>query len=94
MSDNELDALPPDASRRRLLLQGAGAACLAGVGLLVTEHAARAQAKLPQKAVNYRPKPNGDKKCSTCALFEPPRSCKNVAGDISPDGWCLLWRAK
>jgi hypothetical protein len=94
MSDNESDGHLLNASRRRLLLQGAGAACLAGVGLLVAEHAARAQAKLPRTAVSYRPKPNGDKKCSTCALFEAPRSCKNVAGDISPDGWCLLWRAK
>lgn len=94
MSDELSIGGPRNRSRRSVLLQGIGAACVAGVGMVSAERAARAQSKLPQAAVSYRPKPNGDKKCSTCALFEPPNACKNVAGDISPDGWCLLWRAK
>jgi hypothetical protein len=23
-----------------------------------------------------------------CTLFEPPKSCKVVAGEVSKDGWC------
>ena len=80
-------------SRRRVLLQGA--ACVTGIGAILAASTDAALAnKLPQSAVNYRPKPNGSKQCSNCALFEPPRACKNVAGDISPDGWCVLWRTK
>jgi hypothetical protein len=26
--------------------------------------------------------------CATCTLFEPPRGCKVVEGDVSPYGWC------
>ena len=94
MSDEFSNGVSLKRSRRSVLLQGIGAACVASVGLISAKRPARAQSKLPQAAVSYRPKPNGEKKCSTCALFEPPNACKNVAGDISPDGWCLLWRAK
>ena len=80
-------------SRRSALLEGL--ACVTGVAAVLAAGTDAAMAsKMPQKAVAYRATPNGDKKCSNCALFEPPKSCKNVAGDISPDGWCLLWRAK
>jgi hypothetical protein len=26
--------------------------------------------------------------CATCTLFEPPKSCKVVEGEVSKDGWC------
>jgi hypothetical protein len=26
--------------------------------------------------------------CAMCTLFEPPKSCKIVEGDVSPSGWC------
>ncbi len=80
-------------SRRRVLLQGIACATMSGAILTANTNAALAN-KLPQSAVSYRTKPNGSKKCSNCALFEPPHACKNVAGNISPDGYCLLWRAK
>ncbi len=90
---NELAPMPTEVSRRRVLLNGA--ACMTGIGAILAASTNAALAnKLPQTAVTYRPKPNGEKKCSNCSLFEPPHGCKNVAGDISPDGWCLLWRTK
>jgi hypothetical protein len=76
-----------------MLVRGFSYAAGISAVLAASPNAAMAN-KLPKTAVNYRPKPNGHKKCSTCVLFEPPKSCKNVAGDISPDGWCILWRAK
>jgi hypothetical protein len=89
--DHESD----DASLSRRSVLFDGLACATGIAAVFTAGTNAALAsKLPQKAVTYRATPNGDKKCSNCSLFEPPHSCKSVAGDISPDGWCLLWRAK
>ena len=80
-------------SRRTMLLEGLACATGVAAALAASTDAAMAK-KLPQKTVAYRTTPNAGKKCSDCALFEPPKSCKNVDGDISPDGWCVLWRAK
>jgi hypothetical protein len=78
-------------SRRSVLLQGA--ACAAGVATILVADANYAKANpLPKTAVNYQNTPKGDHQCSGCSLFVPPNACKNVAGDISPNGWCLLWR--
>lgn len=80
-----------DVSRRTVLLQGV--ACAAGVAtIFVTDINAAQAAKLPQASAGYRSKPNGDRKCSNCKLFEPPNACKSVAGVISPDGYCSLYR--
>lgn len=78
-------------SRRSVLLQGA--ACAAGVATIIAAdiNAAKA-AKLPQASASYRATPKGDQQCSNCKLFEPPNACKSVAGDISPKGWCSLYR--
>jgi hypothetical protein len=82
-----------DVSRRSMLLRGL--ACATGVATILTiDTDAALAAKLPQGAVSYRPSPNGSKKCGTCVLFQPPNSCKSVAGTISPNGWCSIWRAK
>ena len=89
----ELDDTSKELSRRSILLHGLACATAVSAAFAASTNAAMAN-KLPQTAVSYRPTPNGGKKCSECALFEPPKACKNVAGDISPDGWCLLWRAK
>jgi hypothetical protein len=91
--DPEQDLASKRLSRRSILLHGLVCASAASATLAASTNAAMA-AKLPQTAVSYRPTPNAGKKCGECALFEPPNACKNVAGDISPDGWCVLWRAK
>ena len=82
-----------DMSRRALL----GAAAAAASTLLV----AKAEAgNIPQKAVKYQDSPNNGHQCSGCKLFEPGATpdalgkCKSVAGDIHPNGWCVLWAAK
>jgi High potential iron-sulfur protein len=90
---SRLDESPNELSRRSMLLQGLACASVVSVAFAASTDAAMA-AKLPQTAVSYRNSPNAGKKCSECALFEPPNACKNVAGDISPEGWCLLWRTK
>ncbi len=88
------DELKPAAAgqtRRAVLLRGvAGAAAVAAM-ITVNVNEAKA-AKLPQKSVNYQPTPKGAAKCSNCSLFEPPKSCKSVAGVISPNGWCSIYR--
>ncbi len=75
-------------SRRMVLLEGI--ACAAGFTTVVAGSTSVFAAKLPQKAVTYQTTPNGDNKCSNCALFEPPNACKNVEGVISPNGFCIL----
>ena len=80
-----------NVSRRSVLLHGA--ACATGVATMLVTNANYAKANpLPKTAVAYQDTPKGDHQCSGCSLFVPPNACKNVAGDINPNGWCLLWR--
>ena len=80
-------------TRRNLLRSGA---CGVGVaaGFLAIGSQPALAAKMPQSAVSYQDKPNGAKRCSTCSLFEAPHSCVSVAGTISPNGYCVLWKAR
>jgi hypothetical protein len=74
-------------SRRTVLMAAAGAAPLLVVG--------RAEAAgLPKTAVGYQDHPNEDKQCSECNFFVAPNSCKSVAGEISPNGYCKLFAKK
>ncbi|MBZ0070346.1 MAG: hypothetical protein K8I04_01235 [Gammaproteobacteria bacterium] len=51
--------------------------------------------KLDKAQAKYQAQPKGDQRCAACMHFLPEsRSCKVVAGDISPDGWCILWAKK
>jgi hypothetical protein len=56
--------------------------------------------KSPQSAVQYQTTPKGTAKCSGCKFFLPGADanakgqCQVVAGDISPDGWCVVYSAK
>ena len=79
--------------RRAVLRRGTlaiGAAVMAGFGAGL----ARAQAKIAKNVVAYQDTPKDDKRCDTCALFQPPNACKTVAGDIAPSGWCRIWQPK
>jgi len=55
---------------------------------------------IPQKSVKYQTEPNNGHQCSGCKLFIPGATadangtCKSVAGDITPNGWCVLFSAK
>ncbi len=76
-------------NRRAVLLAAAGAAPLLALGA----SGARA-AGLPQTAVGYQDSPKDGRQCDGCNLFIAPNTCKTVAGDISPHGWCKLWVKK
>jgi High potential iron-sulfur protein len=43
---------------------------------------------MTREQAQYQDQPKGISMCSTCTLFEPPKSCKVVEGDVSPNGWC------
>ncbi len=74
---------------RRTLLRGG----VAGVATFFAAGTNQAEAaKFTQKAVFYRPRPSLGQKCSNCLLFERPHACRSVAGYISPEGWCVIWR--
>lgn len=50
-----------------------------------------ASAKVSQASVKYQTEPKGDQKCGNCMHFVAPNACKLVEGDISPNGWCVIW---
>lgn len=54
-----------------------------------------ASPKVSKASVQYQAEPKGDQKCATCMHFIPEsNTCKLVEGDISPNGWCVLWAKK
>lgn len=57
-----------------------------------TESAVTAASKVTPASVQYQAEPKGDQKCSGCLHFiAESNTCKLVEGEISPDGWCILW---
>jgi hypothetical protein len=49
---------------------------------------------MPKAAMQYQDTPKGKAQCSICAQFIAPHSCKVVAGNISPNGWCIAFAPK
>jgi hypothetical protein len=70
---------------RRNLLYAAISGVLAAVAPFRTGLASE---KMTREQAQYQDQPKGISMCSTCTLFEPPKSCKVVEGDVSPNGWC------
>ena len=82
---------------RRNVLQCATviAAGSAAIAMSATALAADAgTAKLSQQAAAYQTSPKNGQRCTDCALFIAPASCKLVDGAISPAGWCKLFAKK
>jgi hypothetical protein len=76
-----------DANTGRRLLRGT----LAVFALALTRSAicqAQAQEKMSKQEAEYQDSPKDIRMCATCTLFQPPKSCKVVEGDVSPNGWC------
>jgi hypothetical protein len=48
----------------------------------------KASEKMTRQQAQYQDTPNGIYSCGLCTLFERPKSCKVVEGDVSEDGWC------
>jgi hypothetical protein len=57
-------------------------------GLLWRISPTEASEKMSPRQAEYQDAPKDIYSCALCTLFEPPKSCKVVAGDISKDGWC------
>lgn len=89
--NNEMKDAQAPRSRRSLLRSGIVGVTGIAAWLAAMTDAAEA-AKFAQKAVFYRPRPSLGQKCSNCLLFERPHACRSVAGYISPNGWCVIWR--
>jgi hypothetical protein len=53
-----------------------------------------ADKKSSKGIVRYQDRPRGDRQCAKCTMFRPPHACTAVAGTISPDGWCELYKHK
>ena len=74
-----------DKSRRNLIravVKGMPAA------LLLRFSQAQASDKMTRQQAQYQDTPNGIYSCELCSLFEAPKSCKVVEGEVSKDGWC------
>ncbi len=52
------------------------------------------QVKLAQNEIGYQSRPKGQQRCDLCVNWDPPGTCKLVAGPISPTGWCGLFAHK
>jgi hypothetical protein len=72
---------------RRKLLRGALVGVTRGATLAMMR-GARAGEKMSRQEAEYQDSPKDIRMCATCSLFEPPKSCKVVEGDVSPMGWC------
>jgi hypothetical protein len=79
-------ALDANMPRRRFLC-GAFAVFASALTCSAASRA-QAQQKMSKQEAEYQDSPKDIRMCATCTLFEPPKSCKVVEGDVSPNGWC------
>jgi hypothetical protein len=83
------------ATRRTIVL---GAATLASVPLLAPKEAKAGI--ITQANAKYQNQPKGAAHCAICSYYIPgPKAgangaCKQVAGSISPNGWCQFYAKK
>jgi hypothetical protein len=70
-------------SWRKLIAAAAGVASVMALGPMP-----RARALEKMTRAQYQDSPKDIMMCATCTLFEPPKSCNVVEGDVSPSGWC------
>jgi hypothetical protein len=72
-------------SRRDALLTLAGGITASAVQGISQS---RANDKMTKQQAKYQDTPNSIYSCGNCSLFERPKSCKVVEGEVSEDGWC------
>jgi hypothetical protein len=60
----------------------------ASAAFMLRTLSASADEKMTKAQAQYQETPNGIYSCATCTLFERPKSCKVVDGEVSEDGWC------
>jgi hypothetical protein len=44
--------------------------------------------------IKYQWRPRGEERCDRCTMFRAPDECTEVAGVISPRGWCKIFAAR
>jgi len=71
---------------RRNAIRAAAAAISAGFFVRIAS--AQTDRKMTRAEAQYQDTPNGIYSCGNCSLFERPKSCKVVEGEVSEDGWC------
>jgi hypothetical protein len=69
----------------RRVVEGISAALLLGIS------PSQAADKMTSKQAEYQDTPKGIYSCAVCTLFEPPKYCKVVDGEVSKDGWCKVF---
>lgn len=77
--------MPAGCAFRRALIGGA---------LAVAAAPGRAQQparRLTRAEAQYEPRPRGIAMCASCTLFVRPNLCRQVEGEVSPEGWCRLF---
>ena len=80
-----------NTTRRIVLRTGLGVAA----GAALAAGAARAQdEKIAQELVQYQNQPKDGLQCNKCAQWVEPNACKIVAGQISPQGYCVAYAPK
>jgi hypothetical protein len=61
---------------------------MVSAGLLLRISRTEASEKMTRQQAQYQDTPKGIYSCEVCSLFEAPKYCKVVEGEISKDGWC------
>ena len=74
-----------DRARRKVI-----GAVVTGVsaGLLLRISRTHASEKMTRQQAQYQDTPKDIYSCEVCSLFEAPKYCKVVEGEVSKDGWC------
>ncbi len=87
---------PTRISRRTLFEEGMRFVVGGPVILWAASRASRVEAatKVSQVMAGYQTSPKGEAKCAGCSHFQAPSSCELVEGQISPEGWCKLYKKK
>jgi len=83
-------------NRRKVLISLIGSAPLTAlsVGGAAAVGGSATAPKVAQSAAHYQQTPREGQACAGCYAFVAPNQCKFLAGEISPSGWCRLWKAK
>jgi anaerobic selenocysteine-containing dehydrogenase len=91
---SKLPELRSSPVSRRDFLKIAAVAGGAAVAVSLSAPASAAPKKFTQQRAHYQPVPKSGQRCQTCALWQPPTTCQQVEGQISPAGWCILYQPK
>jgi len=79
-----MDEQGGDSFRRKVMRTAVGGVSAA---LLLRAASAQASDKMTAQQAQYQATPNGIYGCAVCTLFEPPKGCNVVEGEVSKDGW-------